>query len=34
MQLYATQFQQLNSGIVNRLRNPDIRRYEVSWAVA
>lgn len=33
MQLYATQFQQLNSGIVDRLRNPVIRRYEVSWAV-
>jgi LmbE family N-acetylglucosaminyl deacetylase len=33
MMRYATQFQQLNSGIVDRLRNPLIRRYEVSWKV-
>ena len=31
MTRYATQFQQLNSGIVNRLANPLIRRYELSW---
>jgi LmbE family N-acetylglucosaminyl deacetylase len=30
---YATQYQQLNSGIVNRLTNPLIRRYELSWKV-
>ncbi len=34
MLMYATQFQQLNSGIVNRLRNPAIRRYELSWEVS
>lgn len=33
MMRYATQFQQLNSGIVNRLTNPLIRRYELSWKV-
>jgi LmbE family N-acetylglucosaminyl deacetylase len=33
MEMYATQFQQLNSGIVDRLRNPLILRYEVSWEV-
>jgi LmbE family N-acetylglucosaminyl deacetylase len=33
MKRYATQFQQLNSGIVNRLENPLIRRYELSWTV-
>jgi LmbE family N-acetylglucosaminyl deacetylase len=33
MTRYATQFQQLNSGIVDRLRNPLIRRYEMSWKV-
>jgi hypothetical protein len=33
MTKYATQFSQLNSGIIDRLRNPLIRRYEVSWKV-
>ena len=33
MKCHATQFQQLNNGIVNRLSNPLIRRYELSWQV-
>jgi hypothetical protein len=33
MMRYATQFQQLNGGIVNQLTNPLIRRYELSWKV-
>jgi len=34
MRMYRTQFQQLNAGIVDRLVNPAIRRYEVSWKVS
>lgn len=34
MLMYATQFPQLNSGVIDRLRNPAIRRYEVSWKVS
>jgi LmbE family N-acetylglucosaminyl deacetylase len=33
MRTYQTQFPSLNSGMVDRLANPRIRRYEVFWTV-
>jgi len=33
MKKYRTQFPSLNSGIIGRLANPAVRRYEAFWAV-
>ena len=34
MRAYATQFEVLNAGPINRLLNPDVLGFEVRWEVA